>query len=303
MALGFLTIKRKMSQRKMNVTKSIVVAILVMTGQLLAGCTYVVSNAASSFGEGLTGAILNQDDPEIVRAGMPSYILLLDSFLQGEEDNPAILASAATMYASYGSVFSDQPDQAKRLTRRARDYAEQAMCQTYKESCNWRGMPYEAFVESLHRVRSKQADTLFTYGFAYLAYIRAHSDDWNALAELPQAEAVMTHYIDISGEAANGSAYNYLGVLKTVRPPALGGKQDEARDDFETAIVRSQGKDLSPKLEMLKGVARMLYDRDLSDRLCSEILEADPYADGYTLTNVLAIQEATDLCAGADDYF
>jgi hypothetical protein len=72
---------------------------------------------------------------------------------------------------------------------------------------------------------------------------------------------------------------------------------------FETAIDLSGGKDLSPRLEMLKGVARMLYDRDMNDRLCTEILTADPYADGYTLTNVLAVEEATELCAEADDYF
>ena len=283
--------------------KSIVAAFLVLSGQFLAGCTYVVSNTASTFGENLSSAMLNQDDPEIVRAGMPSYILLLDSFLQGEEHSPAILDSAATMYASYGSVFADQPEQAKRLTTRARDYAEQAMCLNYAESCGWRDLSYEAFVESLATVDAKQAESLYTYGFAYLAYIRAHADDWNALAELPQAEAVMTHYIEISGADAQSSAYNYLGILKTVRPPALGGKQQEAWDDFDTAIARSQGKDLSPKLEMLKGIARMLYDRELNDQLCDEILVADPYADGFTLTNVMAQQEASELCAEADDYF
>lgn len=287
----------------MRIQKSIVVALLALGGQWLSGCTYVVSNAATSFGEGLTGAILNQDDPELVRAGMPSYILLLDSFLQGEEDNPAILSSAATMYASYGSVFANEPAQARRLTRRARDYAEQAMCKTYSGSCNWRDLPYEAFTDSLAGVGSRQADTLYTYGFAQLAYIRAHADDWNALAELPQAEAVMNRYVSISGSSAESSAFNFLGILKTVRPPALGGKQDEAIVDFETAFNRSQGKDLSPKVEMLKGVARMLYDREMNDRLCREILDADPYADGFTLTNVLAIEEATTLCAEADDYF
>jgi hypothetical protein len=283
--------------------KSIVVAVLVITGQFLAGCSYFVSNAASSFGENLSSAILNQDDPEIVRAGMPSYILLLDSFLQGEDDNPAILASAATMYASYGSVFANQPAQAKRLTRRALEYAEQGMCLSYADSCGWRDLPYDAFTASLAGVGEKHADALYSYGFAYLAYIRAHADDWNALAKLPQAEAVMTHYISISGATAEPSAYSYLGILKSVRPPALGGKQDEAMQDFATAIELSEGKDLSPKLEMLKGVARMLYDRDLHDRLCAEILAADPYADSYTLTNVLAMEEAAVLCADADEYF
>ena len=283
--------------------KAFVIMLIALTGQLLTGCSHFVSNAASSFGNNLSGAILNQDDPELVRAGMPSYILLLDSFLQGEEDNPAILASAATMYASYGSVFVAEPERAMRLTRQARNYAEQAMCQTYADSCDWQDMPYEEFVASLHRVEAEHADLLYTYGFAFLAYIRAHSDDWNALAELPQAEAVMQHYIDISGDATQSSAHNYLGILMTVRPPALGGKQQEAWGEFDRAISMSGGLDLSPKVEMLKGIARMLYDRELNDQLCSEILSASPYADGFTLTNVMAQEEAAVLCAEADDYF
>jgi len=283
--------------------KSVVVMLLIATSQFLAGCSHFFSNAASSFGDNLSSAILNQDDPELVRAGMPSYILLLDSFLQGEEDNPAILASASSMYASYGSVFAAEPERAMRLTRRAREYAEQAMCLSYADSCSWRGMPYDEFISSLNEVDAKYADILFDYGFAYLAYIRAHSADWNALAELPQAEAVLQHYIDISGDATEASAHNYLGILMTVRPPALGGKQDEAMLEFEKAIEMSAGQDLSPKVEMLKGIARVLYDRELNDRLCAEILSASPYADGYTLTNVMAKDEASQLCAEADDYF
>lgn len=283
--------------------KAFVLVSLIVAQSWLAGCSHFVSKAASSFGDNLTGAILNQDDPELVRAGMPSYILLLDSFLQGEEDNPAILAAAATMYASYGSVFADDPARAKRLTRRAREYAEQAMCQAFAASCNWRGLPYDVFVTGLQQVDAKRADELYAYGFAYLAYIRAHSDDWNALAELPQAEAVMQHYIDISGAAAEPSAHNYLGILMTIRPPALGGKQEVAREHFAKAIALSGGRDLSPRVEMLKGIARTLYDRELNDQLCSEILGASPYADGYTLTNVLAKEEALVLCSEADDYF
>jgi len=283
--------------------RSVVVMLLIATSQYLTGCSHFISNAASSFGDNLSSAFLNQDDPELVRAGMPSYILLMDSFLQGEEDDPAMLASAATLYASYGSVFANEPERAMRLTRRAREYAEQAMCQTYADSCGWRGMPYEEFVTSLQKVDAKHAEQLYTYGFAFLAYIRAHSGDWNALAELPQAEALMQHYIDISGDATEPSAHNYLGILMTIRPPSLGGKQQEAWVHFDKAIALSHGLDLSPKVEMIKGIARTLYDRDLNDQLCSEILSASPYADGYTLTNVMAKEEAAVLCAGADDYF
>ena len=233
--------------------KSLVAALLIVASQILAGCSYFVANAADSFGKNLSGALLNQDDPELVRAGMPAYILLLDSFLQGDDDSPAILSSAATLYASYGSVFAAEPARAKRLTRRAREYAIQALCKTYPDSCAWRDLPYEEFVASLKQVDQKHGAELYAYGFAYLTYIRAHSDDWNALAELPQAEAVIQHYIDISGSDVEASAHNYLGILMTVRPPALGGKQDEARTHFETAFALSNRQDLSPKVEMLKG--------------------------------------------------
>jgi hypothetical protein len=287
----------------MGMKKTIALVALIIANPWLAGCSHFVSKAANSFGNNLSDAILNQDDPELVRAGMPSYLLLLDSFLQGEEDNPAMLAAAASLYASYGSVFADDAVRAKRLTRRARQYADQAMCATLAASCQWRTLPYNAFVASLQQVDAKHADELYAYGFAFLAYLRAHSDDWNALAELPQAEAVMQHYIDISGTAAEPSAHNYLGILMTIRPPALGGKQDVARGHFDTAIARSGGRDLSPRVEMLKGIARTLYDRDLNDQLCGEILGASPYADGYTLTNVMAQQEAQELCSQADDYF
>ena len=283
--------------------KTVVVILLAASSQLLAGCAYYVSKAASSFGDNLSDAILNQDDPELVRAGMPSYILLLDSFLQGEEDNPAILGAASAMYASYGAVFAAEPERSKRLTAKGRDYAEQAICLTNSDACAWRGMPYDEFMASLRRMGADDAEALYDYGFAYLAYIQAHSDDWDALAELPQAEAVMQHYIDISGDATEPSAHNYLGMLMTVRPPALGGKQEQARGEFEKAITLSRGQDLSPRLEMLKGIARMLYDRELNDQLCEDILSASPYADGYTLTNVMAQEEAAVLCAEADDYF
>ena len=113
----------------------------------------------------------------------------------------------------------------------------------------------------------------------------------------------MQHYIDISGAAAEPSAHTYLGILMTIRPPALGGKQEVAREHFAKAIALSGGRDLSPRVEMLKGIARTLYDRELNDQLCSEILGASPYADGYTLTNVLAKEEALLLCSEADDYF
>jgi hypothetical protein len=41
----------------------------------------------------------------------------------------------------------------------------------------------------------------------------------------------------------------------------------------------------------------------MHDRLLNEVMAADPYQDGFTLSNVLAQEEAAVLLAEADDYF
>ena len=276
---------------------------LLLAMWLLGGCASLMSNAASGFADNLSTAILNQDDPETVRAGMPSYMLLMDSFVAGSPDDPAMLRAAANLYASYGAVFVDDDARASRLTKRARDYAHHGICVEYVAACGWRDMNYEDFVATLDGLTERHSDAVYSYSFATLTYLRAHSSDWNSLAELPQAEALVKRYLEIGGDAANASAHMYLGIILTLRPPALGGKPEEARVHFEKAIASSEGKDLGAKIEFAKGYAKLLYDRELHDMLVDEVLDASPYADGLTLTNVLAQEEALRLRAAANDYF
>ena len=276
---------------------------LVLIGFLSSGCSMFVAKATDSFGTNLTSAIRNQDDPELVRDGMPSYMILMDSFVQGSPDNPAMLSSAAILYAFYGAVFVDDEIRATRLTSRARDYALQAMCESYADSCDWRELNYEDFVATLDGLTEQHAETVYAYSFATLAYLIAHSDDKNSWAELPQAEALVRRYLEISGDDANPAAHMYLGIILTQRPAAFGGKPEEARVHFEKAIEASGGKDLGAKIEFAKGYAKKLYERELHDQLVNDVLAASPYADQLTLTNVLAQEEAARMRAVADDYF
>jgi hypothetical protein len=49
--------------------------------------------------------------------------------------------------------------------------------------------------------------------------------------------------------------------------------------------------------------ARLVFDRELHDRLLGEVLDAEPRVPGLTLSNVLAREQARELLAGAEDYF
>ncbi len=138
---------------------------------------------------------------------------------------------------------------------------------------------------------------------SWLVWIRAHSDDWTALADLPKVDAALGSLQALDGDYQAGNVQLYLGILHTLRPPALGGNPEAGRRHFEQALALSGGHDLSAKVEFARSYARMVYDRDLHDQLLKEVLEADPRQDGYTLLNVLAQREAESLLAGADDYF
>lgn len=267
------------------------------------GCSTIVSNAATGFSSNLTAAMLNQDDPALVRDGAPTLLLTIDSFVEGDPNEPSYLAAAANLYATYGAVFADDEVRASRLTSRARRYAERAMCETYAPACHWPELTYDEFVATLDGIESAQADMLYTYGFVSLAYLRAHASDWNSLAELPQIEALLGHYIDISGDEVNSAVYTYMGILLTLRPPALGGEPERARGFFERAIEETSGDDLGIKVEFAKSYAKLLYERELHDQLLNEVLNADPYKDGYVLGNVMAQEEAKALLVEADDYF
>ncbi|MFT5500808.1 MAG: hypothetical protein ACI88G_000941 [Woeseiaceae bacterium] len=278
---------------------------LVLLGICLlnAGCAALVSNAASGFADNLSLAVKNQNDPETVRDGAPAYLLLLDSLLEGSPDDPMLNAAAATLYASYGAVFADDPERAKRLTERARNYSTKAICESYVASCSWPGMQYEDFTATLDDLRTKHADVVLAHGVASLAYIRAHSGDYVAIAALPNMEALLTRYIEITDDEDVGAVYVYLGVLATLRPPALGGEMEKGRAYFERAIELTNGTDLSAKVEFARGYARTLYERELHDRLLNEVMAAEPEVPGLTLSNVLAQRDAAELLASADDYF
>ena len=278
-------------------------ATLLCALTLTTGCASLMSSAASGLADNLSMAVLNQNDPQTVRDGAPAYLLLLDSFLEGNPDDPELLAAAANLYAAYGSIFADEPERAARLTERARLYGSRAICKGFRQSCGWQDMNFEQFETSLTGLGPRHADLVYSYAVSSLAWIRAHSDDWNALAELPQMEALLERYLEIGGGDRRGSAYAFLGVLTTLRPPSLGGDPEQGKVYFERAIELTAGHDLAVKVEYARGYARMLYERELHDRLLNEVLAAEPQVPGYTLTNVLAQRDAAAMLATADEYF
>jgi uncharacterized protein YceK len=270
---------------------------------LLSGCGSVVSNISSGMADNLSGAILNQDDPELVREALPAYLLMLDSLLQSDPDNVATLSAAAQLYSAYASALIDDPARARVLTTRARDYGSRALCSADSDACNLRQLDYDAYIAAIQSIDDDEVFALYSYSVSSLAWIRAHSDDFGALAELPKIESALQQVMKLNPGELAASTCMYLGILNTLLPEALGGKPELGRKWFEQGIELSQGKDLSIKVEFARGYARLKYDRELHDALLNEVLAAEVKQPNLTLFNILAREQAEGLLTSADDYF
>ena len=270
---------------------------------LSGGCSLFISGAVDNAADNLTAAILNQDDPETVRDGAPAYLLLMDSLVEGSPDDADILQAASSLYAAYAAVFVEDPERAARLSGRARSYASRGLCAANASGCGLVELSFEQLEARLASFGEQDLPALYTLGVAWLVYIRAHSDDWTAIADLPKVESLLGRILELDETYERGSVHAFLGILKTLRPPALGGRPDEAREHFERAIEISGGRDLGVKVEFARSYARLLYDRDLHDRLLDEVLETDPHEPGLTLMNTLAQRDAASLLKDADNYF
>lgn len=269
----------------------------------LAACGGLASSAAGGLARDLTASILDHDDPELIRDGLPSYLLLLDTLARPEDAGPEVLGAAAELYAAYAIVFVNEPERSAVLAARARGYGDRATCRATEATCDLDQLAFEALTARLAALDDSEVAALLPYAVGRLAYIRTHSEDWEALAGLPRVEAVLERLALPESPAPAARVNTYLGILKTLRPLALGGKPEEGRACFERALAASDGKDLSVLVEYARGYARLVYDRELHDELLQRALAADPRQPGLTLFNVLAQRQATELLASANDYF
>jgi len=263
---------------------------------LLGGCFGRIS-------DNLTGAILDQSDPGIVRDGAPSYLLMMDALIAGDPDDVGLLRGGASLYTLYTAMFVEDQERARRLSEHARDYGRRALCSSRSSVCGLAGRPYDDFITGLGTLRKRDVPSAYVWTVSWLVWLKAHSDDWNALVDLPKLEAALERLVELDEGYERGGAHLFLGILNTVRPEALGGHPELGRQHFERAIELSAGQNLSYKVEYARYYARMRYDRPLHDRLLQEVLVADPDVSGLVLVNSRARQQAKALLASADGYF
>jgi tetratricopeptide (TPR) repeat protein len=274
---------------------------------VLSGCATVGASLASSVSSkmaaNLSHAFVNYDDLTTVETAVPAYLLMVDSFLMDSPDNESLLLTASKLYTSYTGAFVKDTERAQKLTQKGFRYALRAACNRHREACAVTELPLDQFQAFLNTTTQADLPVLYALGGAWAAELQAHRSDWNAIAQLPRIESIMDRVLSLDETFEDGGAHLYRGIFYTLIPPALGGRPEEARKHFERALAISGKKNLMAFVLFAKHYARMLFDRELHDRLLNEVLTSDPRVDGYVLVNMAAQAEAKLMIAAADTYF
>ena len=249
----------------------------------------------------LAEAILNAEDIETVREGVPAYLLLVDSFLRSSPEDKNLLLAAASLNGAY-SVFTDET-RAKYLTTKSLAYAQRASCAHKTDFCNLNHLAFMEFQSLINTIEQEDVEVAYTLGVAWTGWLQAHSDDWNAIADLSKIKLLMSKVIELDESWDNGGPHLYMGGLETILPASMGGDPEKGKKHFDRALALSEEQFLMTKVVYAEQYARLVFDKPLHDRLLQEVIESNPVVDGMTLTNRIAQERAEELLAESDEYF
>ena len=270
---------------------------------LTCSCSAIISGFTNSIAEDLSAAVLGSLDFGVVEEGLPAYLLLVDALIEGNPNDADLLSTAAMLNGSYASGFVEDESRRQYFATKGKQLALRASCQHKQAFCDVLDATYVEFTKSINDASIRDIDYLYTLASNWSGWIQAHSADYLAIAELPKAKYLMERVIQLDSAYARGSPFIYMGVFATFLPAALGGEPEVGRENFERAIKISEGENLYAKSMMAEMYARAIFDRDLHDRLVTEVLESEPEAGDLTLQNVVAQKLALQLKESADDFF
>jgi hypothetical protein len=245
-----------------------------------------------------------QSDLNVIREGMPAYLMLIDGMVEAVPDNARLLITAAQAYASFASAFVEDADKdyASALYEKARNYALRSLeIRGLKDPVS---KPFNEFEAALSHLANDDVPYMFWTATCWGSWIRLNLGSMAALAELPRVEVLMKRVLELDEQFYYGGPHLFMGIWFASRPKIAGGDLTKAEHHFKKALEFSQGKFLMTRIYYADQYARKTFDKDLFVSTLEKVLETP--ADSVpqlTLLNTVAHKKAKEMLDRVDDYF
>lgn len=287
-------------------TKSIVL-ILAAIFLLGSGCSVqkLAVRSMSGLLEDSMTALFEETDLELAEHAIASDLKLLEGILKSDPENEKYLFMASQGFAAYalGFVEDENPQRAKQLYLRGRDYGLKILRKN-KPFRQAEDQELEIFTQSLKKLDKKDVPALFWTANNWGNFINLSMNDPIALADLPRVQAMMERVIELDDSYFFGGAHLFLGTLLAVRPPILGGDMKKAKAHFDRCFELSQGKFLLPSIYFARYYLTREFDEVQFREMLQKVLDAP--ADLFpeqNLPNAIAKKKARLLLEKAEEYF
>ncbi|MCW9046437.1 MAG: TRAP transporter TatT component family protein [Gammaproteobacteria bacterium] len=297
--------------------KLISLVIILASSQLFTGCSLSISN----FSENITKAVKSNNDIETVKQALPAYLILLDGLIENDPEDEGLLLASSNLMNAYASLISADIEmlvnendknlfykkkllrQQKNLTYKSLQRVSKAICIYDEKLCDLTNLKYDDFYERMKIIDEDDINIIYMLGKSWAAWLQTNTEDWNAMAQLPQINLIMQKVISYDETWDNGGAHMYLGVLNSFIPATLGGNPELGKGYFETAIKLSNDENQMVKVLYAEYYARLTFDEVLHEKLLSEVLSFKNSPPEYILINTIALQKANALLATSKEYF
>ena len=272
------------------------------------GCAMIrggVARSLAPMAENLAASLQRQSDLELVRAGAPAYLLLLDGLAESPSSSPRLRLAAADAHTAYALAFLGPEDRerSRALFARARDYALEALCARNRRFRRALAGPMEEFEAALRSFKKRDAPALFTAGTAWANWILASSDSVEAVSQFGRAVAMMERVLELDPGHRQGGAHVFFGIYRAVRPLGTGRDLERSRAHFESAFALGGPDYLLSRVAFAESYARYAQDRAAFEAALRDALAPREDPPEFRLMNAVARVRARALLAQIEEYF
>ena len=267
------------------------------------------------------------EDLEFAEQAAPGNIVTMEAVWRVSTHNQDVLVELAQAWTSLAFGFYE--DHIERA-RRSNDEAGENLAEHWRmrtkaaytrgrtfgyllmnERVHVDGGPQAIYRQGINQWRAylqrfthaADAPALFWTGNAWLSYIQQSLDDPGALLDLPFAVALMERVRALDEHYYHDGVHAFFGLYYASTPRDLGGRPDDSRREFETALQATGRRLLVYQVMYAHAYAVMMQDRALFRRLLEEVIAAADVYPEERLTNQVAKRRAMRYLAQIDDLF
>ncbi len=270
-------------------------ATIVLFVLLLQGCGSFIRmglRSASSVLNDLIRATYKHNDPELVREAIPASLLILDGLIETDPENYELLVLASQGYSGYAMAFveDEDPERAKKLYLRGRDYGLRALrlCKKFRKAMDNR----EPMDLALKKLNKDFVPAMFWTVSNWAAYIYLSRRDTSVLFEISDVTALMERLRELNPEYFYGGVYLLYALYYANQPALTGGGPEKAKEEFEKVFKISNDKFLLARVLFAKFYAVPLKDEALFEAELKKVLDtpSDVLPDALFMNEVAKIK-------------